>query len=364
MAIQIDDILAQIKPVVAGWIKTAITQYNQTRYSGTAAVSSLFTAGASGLSRRLQAVSDIADSLGIVTYGELRVGTGDPDSGGASPFSGVRIAYPPLDYNSASWNIAGLDNDVLQFGLSASNGTAYAGGGNVILSASGIGIATVDVFSLNASTANQVTWTIGGSPVVGYVSGRDNQGVHQMLISTENTCNPGLILITGGNTGGSPQVEITGNTFINASAVYPPYIIRQTADDSASTITLQNSGSLLFPLPANQTWVARFVCPMTMAAAAGHRSSITVPASPTNFYAVGTWVAGNSAGTDYGLINTSGSVITNIAGAGTTGRLEIDVSIANGSASGNVVLRFAQSASNATATKVKAGAYVQAQRIS
>lgn len=361
MAISIEEILTQIKPVVAGWIKTAITNHNVTPRQVTAPLTSRFTPGASGLSYGVESLAELTPNLGIVSYGEMRVGTGDPTSGGASPFSGVRIAYPPLDYNSASWNVVGVDNDVLQFGLSASNGTAYAGGGNVILSASGIIIKTVDEFSQSSSQSNQINWTIGGS-VVGYIYSYDQQGKHRIIISTDTACAPASIQLQAANLGGSPTVTIVGNTTINASAIYPPYIVRITSDESASTITLQDSASLFFPLPANQTMVARFICPMTMAAAGGHRSAITSPSAPTNFYAVGTWVA--AAGTDYGISTTSGGVTTNATSVGVLGRLEIDVSIANGSNAGNVVLQFAQSASSATATKVKAGAYVQAQRIS
>ncbi len=278
MPISIEEILTQIKPVVVGWIKASIQQ-SDAEYTPMKPVSALFNTGPCSVMPTAQNLAEITTSIGIITNGEFRIGTGDPTSDGASPFSGVRIGYPPLDYNSASWNLVGVDNDVLQFGLNASNGAAYATGG---------------------------------------------------------------------------------------SRIFTPYIVRQTADQSASTTTLENSNVLYFPVQAYEVWVARFVCPMTMAAAGGLRAAVTRPVSPSSFYAAGIYIAvlGSTNSTDYGLTTTGSGIFISNFNLGTSGRLEVDISIANGANAGNVTLQFAQSASNATPTVIKAGAYVKAQRIS
>ena len=80
-------------------------------------------------------LADISKRLGLVTAGEFRSGN-DKEPGFG--FSGVRIGYPPFSYNSEDWNVAGVSNDVLQFGINADDGKAYLAGGNIILNSDGI----------------------------------------------------------------------------------------------------------------------------------------------------------------------------------------------------------------------------------
>ncbi len=80
-------------------------------------------------------LSDISQKFGLITSGEFRTGnTKDPGKG----FTGVRMAFPGMDYGSQSWHLVGINNDVLQFGLNAVNGEAWAGGGNIRLTSGGI----------------------------------------------------------------------------------------------------------------------------------------------------------------------------------------------------------------------------------
>ena len=95
-------------------------------------------------------LSEITQDLGLVRAGEFRTGQGEPGAG----FDGVRIAWPPMTYNAADWNIVGVSNDVLQFGLSATNGKAYAGAGAVILDSDGITLRSV--VSAGLITANAI----------------------------------------------------------------------------------------------------------------------------------------------------------------------------------------------------------------
>lgn len=82
-------------------------------------------------------LSDIDASLGLVKAGEFRSGNINAPGDG---FDGVRIAYPPMLYNGTEYNIVGIENDTLQFGLRASDGVAVFGGGNVFLSNEGLTI--------------------------------------------------------------------------------------------------------------------------------------------------------------------------------------------------------------------------------
>jgi len=80
-------------------------------------------------------LSDIDANLGLVTAGEVRSGNGQLPGHG---FTGTRLAYPPLTYGGKTYHLVGVNNDTLQFGLSADDGTAVAGGGNIIIDADGI----------------------------------------------------------------------------------------------------------------------------------------------------------------------------------------------------------------------------------
>lgn len=82
-------------------------------------------------------LSDISDDLGLITSGEFRVGNGNEPGDG---FSGVRIAYPPMTYSSMEWNIVGINNDVIQFGLNSDDGSAYFAGGNGVIDSEGINL--------------------------------------------------------------------------------------------------------------------------------------------------------------------------------------------------------------------------------
>ena len=80
-------------------------------------------------------LSDVSENLGIITAGEYRSGNRlEP----GKLFSGMRMAYPPMTYSASEWNLVGVNADVLQFGVRASDGKLLAGGGAVILDASGI----------------------------------------------------------------------------------------------------------------------------------------------------------------------------------------------------------------------------------
>lgn len=80
-------------------------------------------------------LSELSEDLGMVMAGEFRAGNRQAPSQG---FSGMRMAYPALTYNSELWNLVGVNNDVLQFGVNAANGKLYAGGGSVIMDAEGL----------------------------------------------------------------------------------------------------------------------------------------------------------------------------------------------------------------------------------
>jgi len=85
-----------------------------------------------------EGLSDIDDNLGCITAGEFRAGIGTPGHG----FTGTRIAYPPMRYNTKFWHIAGVDNDEIQWGANSTSGKIMAGAGAITLDAMGVRIKT------------------------------------------------------------------------------------------------------------------------------------------------------------------------------------------------------------------------------
>jgi hypothetical protein len=82
-----------------------------------------------------EGLSEISERLGLIQAGEFRTGNGiEPGLG----FSGVRIGYPAFTYDNEEWHVVGINDDVLQFGLRASDGTAVAGAGGITLNSTGI----------------------------------------------------------------------------------------------------------------------------------------------------------------------------------------------------------------------------------
>jgi hypothetical protein len=71
----------------------------------------------------------------------LVLGEGDAfDETGTNPFTGVAIVHPGHTDDNGTWNIFGKNAGTLQFGLSATDGKAYAGAGAVIQDENGISI--------------------------------------------------------------------------------------------------------------------------------------------------------------------------------------------------------------------------------
>ena len=80
-------------------------------------------------------LSDINANIGRVTSGEFRTGNGKEPGYG---FTGVRMAYPPMLYNSEYWDFVTVEDDKLQIGMKSSDGKLYAGNGSTVIDENGI----------------------------------------------------------------------------------------------------------------------------------------------------------------------------------------------------------------------------------
>ncbi len=99
-------------------------------------------------------LSAIAADMGLLTAGEIRVGSGTV----GEDFTGFRI---DTDY------IAGYNDDVLQAYIASADGKLYAGGGHIILDADGILVSSPD-----GTQYLQFYRSGGGGGTVGYVYSR------------------------------------------------------------------------------------------------------------------------------------------------------------------------------------------------
>jgi len=107
-----------------------------------------------------EGLSDISGRLGLIQAGEFRAGNSkEPGLG----FTGVRMGYPAFTYNSQLWNIAGVSNDVLQFGFSATDGKAYFAAGVGVIDVNGL---TFEASEYPAATP-YVKWIDDADVVIG-----------------------------------------------------------------------------------------------------------------------------------------------------------------------------------------------------
>ena len=99
----------------------------------------------------------------------LVLGEGDAfDETGTNPFTGVAIVHPGHTDDNGTWNIFGKNAGTLQFGLSATDGKAYAGAGAVVLDEDGVSV------NVTATETNLNSYKIkdSGGDVIGVLGGR------------------------------------------------------------------------------------------------------------------------------------------------------------------------------------------------
>lgn len=280
----------------------------------------------------VQGLSDIDGSLGIVQAGEFRTGNGVlPGSG----FSGVRIAYPAMLYSSEYWNIAGVSNDVIQFGLRSSDGAAMAGAGTVLLNVDGITIVgTAPSGELGVSNELIKFYnTLGGAIQASFGLSTGLGGgleIHSWNVADLNiTADDALRLI--GGTGG------TSITQTALSSTQPPPVL--TVDPSNHTDIFNGLGTeyndVLFDLRGSAerrtgavtNWRSFWIRPRTYAFTGAstitNAATVAIEAAPiagtnatiTNSYAL--WVQAGLAKFDGGISLTDISLTGDITMAST-----------------------------------------------
>ncbi len=151
-------------------------------------------------------LDEVTDDMGVQTSGEFRTGEGEPGDG----FSGMRMSYPPMQYNNEEWNLVGVNNDVLQFGGNSANGKFYGGGGAVVVDENGITIETTtddDFTEINA-----LTFTDGAMNIHGLYSRQNVSGFGNFLelrSQCKATFNSNLTIVASHFTGEGTFSQLT-----------------------------------------------------------------------------------------------------------------------------------------------------------
>jgi hypothetical protein len=126
-----------------------------------------------GKIQRVSQVDELTSSLGLLESGEFRVGNQKPPTKG---FTGVRMRYPGAIYDGEKYNLAGVNNDVLQWGGRVSDGVFLAGEGKVQIDVGGISIDNGAITGGRVATA--INWD--GGTITTY---DDTDGPHLALIA-------------------------------------------------------------------------------------------------------------------------------------------------------------------------------------
>lgn len=187
-------------------------------------------------------LSDIDQRLGLVVAGEFRAGNGkDPGKG----FTGVRIAYPPMAYGTPTYNIVGVNADVLQFGLRATDGVALAGAGNIQMDAVGLTVMPGAYISFREAPGFYVRGTLeweddgtynivhlrsqgGTAPARAPMVRLRANNYQSTAIATLSLSTNYFEILTEENTGayGSTQPFWIDFTNISTSGIYEAYFLR------------------------------------------------------------------------------------------------------------------------------------------
>lgn len=167
-----------------------------------------------------------------------------------------------------------------------------------------------------------------------------------------------------------------GDTTVAPSknAVYDAFVpfesralVRKTSDESVtSSTTLQDDNDLLFAIAANEVWSGLAVISYEGATAGDLSLGLNAPSGATvQIGIVGAGIGVSTSTGDTARFASRGSVGAfglGALGAGTLMTAFVTFYVANSTTPGNVNIQWAQSASSGTATTVKAGSFLRADR--
>lgn len=196
---------------------------------------------------------------------------------------------------------------------------------------------------------------------------------------TGNVCD--LFLRTNGSTGAVLYVKTSGSGNTGwqttssggnapSSGATPGILTRKVGDQSLSTsTTFQDDDAMNASIAASETWVLSWVLQIDAGSTGDIKFALNVPASATGIFSVTGLQIGATTATD-NLVTASTTTLTDSgvlaiggAGSGTPVVVRASALVVNSTNAGTIKLRWAQNASDGTASKVLASSYVLAQNM-
>jgi len=217
-------------------------------------------------SASVESLDDLSTLSGIIR-GELILA---PASGveteevTSTDYTGVFISGDGKVFLVDTWNLGGVNAGVLQFGLNALNGKAYAGAGAVVLDVDGIAI-TIDSLS-DVTNQNAIKFLKTGvewSRIVGYKSGGANLLTFKANAITGtpsgvniNATAPSTFLASVGLNAQSGttvagiglSADSNGTSVITINPTFDGNVNMDVNGTSGTPITTHNSGTNVFTL--------------------------------------------------------------------------------------------------------------------
>ncbi|MGW8635069.1 hypothetical protein ACWGNX_27245 [Streptomyces sp. NPDC055793] len=159
-----------------------------------------------------------------------------------------------------------------------------------------------------------------------------------------------LLQLTGGTVSGN----VTVNGGLTVSGIGQVQFSRKAADEAVtSSTTLQNDNHLILPVVANATYTLFLMCIFSGATTGDIKFDWTVPSGSVLRWSDQTGVSGLHADVD---VHSAPAGSTLVA-------FQISATVVTSSNAGNVQFRWAQNASDATATIVRANSSLQLTRV-
>ncbi len=189
-------------------------------------------------------------------------------------------------------------------------------------------------------------------PIANGGTGQTTASAALSALLPSQTGNSGEFLTTDG-TGASWGAFSLPSSFVGKSiAVY-----KGSNESVTSSTTLQNDDDFSFSIAASETWKGSIFLDISAGGSGGFKCDFTVPSGASGSMAMMSSMAGvNIANVS---VATGGGFTTGI----TAGRgLVLNFTITNSTNAGTVQFRFAQNASNGTATTVRGGSLMNIVR--
>lgn len=136
-------------------------------------------------------------------------------------------------------------------------------------------------------------------------------------------------------------------------------LVRKTADESKASATIGTDNSLKLTMAANTKYSIRLKVFFTTAATPDFKYRVSGPAAPVLIRRYITRAVGGGVPAMVAIGTAYDTADVALAGSGNDGIIDEEIIVHNGANAGDLVFQWAQNTSNATATIVRAGSFIE-----